>query len=237
MLRSRKGYQGDNLIFRTIMKNDYKFLLLIEGELYEWSKQFITGAELKSLAGILVNQELYLSLKDPWDDELINNDAKVDLARPGVEHFYVKHPLKFKLDGNVFAWNSQFITGLQLRAICNIDEESDIFLKIKGPYEDQLIEDHTKVDLARPGIEKFISKDKIITLIVSGKKKEWEKRTISFVEVVTLAFGTFSENVNVAYTVTYSRGPKKNPQGSMVKGDNVFVKNKMIFNVTATDKS
>jgi len=74
-------------------------------------------------------------------------------------------------------------------------------------------------------------------LIVNGREKPWEKRNISFVEVVVLAFGHFNENPNIVYTVTYDRGPHQNPEGSMVKGDLVFVKNKMIFNATETDKS
>jgi hypothetical protein len=37
--------------------------------------------------------------------------------------------------------------------------------------------------------------------------------------------------------VSYEDGPRKNPQGSLTEGQTVFVKNWMIFNVTATDKS
>jgi hypothetical protein len=54
---------------------------------------------------------------------------------------------------------------------------------------------------------------------------------------VVLAFGTYDSNSAKVYTVTYDRGPNQNQEGSMVKGDVVFVKDKMIFNVTATDKS
>ena len=74
-------------------------------------------------------------------------------------------------------------------------------------------------------------------LIVNGREKEWEENIITFQQVVILAFGNYDPNPNKVYTVTYDRGPHKNPEGSMVNVNTVFLKNKMIFNVTATDKS
>lgn len=74
-------------------------------------------------------------------------------------------------------------------------------------------------------------------LIVNGRDKTWSEKEISFENAVILAFGSYDANPNKVYTVTYDRGPHQNPEGSMVFGDVVFTKNKMIFNVTATDKS
>lgn len=76
-----------------------------------------------------------------------------------------------------------------------------------------------------------------IEIIVNGRPKPWPKKLISFEEVVVLAFGSYNNNPNVCYTVTYSKGHHSKPEGSMVKGQEVKVKRKMIFNVTATDKS
>lgn len=76
-----------------------------------------------------------------------------------------------------------------------------------------------------------------IEIIVNGRPKQWSKKLISFEEVVVLAFGSYNNNPNVCYTVTYSKGHHSKPEGSMVKGQEVKVKRKMIFNVTATDKS
>lgn len=81
-------------------------------------------------------------------------------------------------------------------------------------------------------------KDKVkVTLIVNGEEKGWDFKEISFDQVIILAFGSISNNPNICYTVTYKRGPGQNREGSMVKGDVVRVKNKMVFNVTSTDKS
>ncbi|WP_417612572.1 multiubiquitin domain-containing protein [Owenweeksia hongkongensis] len=80
-------------------------------------------------------------------------------------------------------------------------------------------------------------KHRDIPIIVNGRSKEWHKKTISFEELVILAFGTISENPNTCYTVTYSRGNGHKPTGSLIKGEVIKVKPKMIFNVSATDKS
>lgn len=76
-----------------------------------------------------------------------------------------------------------------------------------------------------------------LILIVNGRDKEWNDKEINFEEVVKLAFGSVNSNPNVCYTVTYKKGPGQNREGSMVQDDVVRVKNKMIFNVTSTDKS
>jgi hypothetical protein len=74
-------------------------------------------------------------------------------------------------------------------------------------------------------------------VILNGREKPWKDKTITFEQVVVLAFGSYDPNPQKIYTVTYDRGPHENPAGSMVRGETVFTKNKMIFNATATDKS
>ena len=79
--------------------------------------------------------------------------------------------------------------------------------------------------------------DKEITIIVNTREKTWDKKEISYEEVVVLAFGSYSSDENIVYTVTFSRGPESHHEGSLVKGDSVKVKKGMIFNVTQTNKS
>ncbi len=148
--------------------------------------------------------------------------------------------LQLTIDNKKYDWNLQYITGEEVKKLANIPEEDDLFLAIKKPWKDEPISNDTKVDLARPGIEKFFSVKHIdlpVTIIVNGKEKSWDKREISFEEVVKLAFDNFVDNGSTLYTVTYKRGPEQNPDGTMVRGDKVFVKSKMIFNATPTDKS
>jgi len=156
-----------------------------------------------------------------------------------LEHGQVKRLLHLSINGKSYEWEKEYITGAEIRHLGKIPHEEDIFLAIKKPWEDEPIPDDKQVNLARPEIEHFYSKDKHhkFTLIVNGRPKPWIEKTITFEQVVVLAFGSYDPNPHKVYTVTYDRGPHENPEGSMVKGDKVCVKDKMIFNVTCTDKS
>jgi hypothetical protein len=150
-----------------------------------------------------------------------------------------KHVLELTINGNRCHWHQQFITGAEIRKLGNIPPDDEIFLAIKKPWEDEQITDEKQVNLARPEIEHFYSKDKHfrIELIVNLREKLWTQKTISFEQVVVLAYGSYNNNQNKVYTITYDRGPHQNPEGTMVEGKIVFVKNKMIFNVNQADKS
>jgi hypothetical protein len=211
--------------------------LIIDGKQFKWHDQYITGSEIKKLGGLPAEAELFLAITNPWRDELIGNDERVDLARPGIEQFFEKKKLRYTIDGREFESFKQYIKGAQIRKEGSISDDYDIFLFISGGYEDEPIGDNDWVDLARPGIEHFISKKPEVKIIVNGKEKLWNKKQISFAEVIILAFGTYNDTPTMVYTVGFEDGPKQNPEGSMIKGAMVFIKNKMIFHATATDKS
>ncbi len=212
---------------------------VIEGKEYETFDQYKTGAELKQLAGIPLDTELFLSVSKPYQDELIENEKQVNLARPETEYFFVKKKLKFFINAKPFTWYKQYIRGIQIRELGNIPAEDIIFLDLKEGWQDDEILDDEIVDLARPGKEKFFSKPKPteLTIIVNARSHVWKEINISFEQLVALAFGSYDNNPNKGYTVTYSRGWDPKSEGTMVKGAGVRVKNKMIFDVTATDKS
>lgn len=144
--------------------------------------------------------------------------------------------LQLTIDGKQFEWHQQYITGAEIRKLGSIPPEDEIFLAIKKPWEDEPISDDKQVNLARPEIEHFYSKVKV-TLIVNGRPKPWAEKSITFEEAVALAYGSYDPNPDKAYTVTYDKGPHQNPEGAMVNGTKVFVKDRMVFNVTCTDKS
>lgn len=211
--------------------------LIIEGKKYDWHEQYITGAEVKKLAGLPLDSELYLSIPDPWKDEKVSNDDRIDLARPEIEHFYVKKKLQYTINSAKFESDRQYVKGSFLRKQGNVPDNEEIFLKVEKPWVDELIKDDEFVDLARPGTEHFYSKPKEVTIVVNGTPHKWDKIKISFKDVIILAFGQYIDKPTMVYTVAYEDGPKENPEGSMFVGQEVFVKNKMVFHATATDKS
>lgn len=74
-------------------------------------------------------------------------------------------------------------------------------------------------------------------VIVNGRLKNFVGDKITFDEAVALTFGNINHSRWIIFTVTYAKGPKENMQGSMTKGDYILVQDKMVFNITATDKS
>jgi Multiubiquitin len=79
---------------------------------------------------------------------------------------------------------------------------------------------------------------KQVTIIVNARQRVvGKKEELSFDEIVALAYEIPLTGPNIVFTITYRRGEGNKPEGSLVKGQTVKVKDGMIFNVTATDKS
>lgn len=79
--------------------------------------------------------------------------------------------------------------------------------------------------------------DKNFLIYVNTRDHNWSEKEISFEQVVILAYGAISNDPKVIYTVTYKRGHGNKPEGSMVKGEVVKVKNEMRFNVSESNQS
>lgn len=76
-----------------------------------------------------------------------------------------------------------------------------------------------------------------ITVIVNGRPKHLNSTTLTFLQVVALAFDPVRTDPDVLYTVQYSRGPRENPEGELVEGGMVHIKSGMVFLVTETNRS
>jgi Multiubiquitin len=81
------------------------------------------------------------------------------------------------------------------------------------------------------------SERKTVTIVVNGEQKVVDKDRVTFDEVVDLAFNPRPVGQQIVYEITYWRGPGKKPEGHLVEGESVNVKDGMVFNVTYTDKS
>jgi len=75
------------------------------------------------------------------------------------------------------------------------------------------------------------------TIIVNGRQKVVALNELTFEDLVALAFDNPPVGQNIVFTVTYRRGHGNKPEGTLVEGDLVKIKEGMVFNVTATDKS
>jgi Multiubiquitin len=72
-------------------------------------------------------------------------------------------------------------------------------------------------------------------IVVNAQPKKWDKPRISFEELVHLAFPTPPPGDK--YTITYTKGPPRNREGTLKEGHSVWVDNGMVFDVVPTTKS
>jgi hypothetical protein len=78
---------------------------------------------------------------------------------------------------------------------------------------------------------------KTVVIVVEGTEHEWPKDEIGYAEVVTLEVPDFAQHPEITYSVRYKRGLGNKPEGTLVPGATVKVKNGMIFNVSETGQS
>jgi hypothetical protein len=78
---------------------------------------------------------------------------------------------------------------------------------------------------------------KTVEIIINAEKHRVPKGDITFEVVAGLAYnGNPPSGPNVVITITYSKG-EHDKQGSLLPGGSVKVKEGMVFNVRATDRS
>jgi hypothetical protein len=80
--------------------------------------------------------------------------------------------------------------------------------------------------------------EKQTTIIVDGTEHPWAEKEISYEQVVSLAYDNSPPTgENVLITVGYHRGHGDKPEGDLDPGQSIKVKDGMVFDVTATDRS
>jgi len=76
-----------------------------------------------------------------------------------------------------------------------------------------------------------------VTIVVDGMPHEVNKGTVTYVEIVTLAYPDYPQHPEITYSVTYKKGPTANPEGILSVNGHVVVKEGMVFNVSRTGQS
>lgn len=78
---------------------------------------------------------------------------------------------------------------------------------------------------------------KLVTIIVNATPHQWPKGEITYAEVVTLEEPGYAQHPEITYSVTFERGQGNKPEGVLVRGAAVKVKEGMVFNVSPTGQS
>lgn len=86
--------------------------------------------------------------------------------------------------------------------------------------------------------ERHDEHERQLAIVINAKPKVVPPGEMTFEQIVSLAYdGNPPTGDNWEFTVSYRRGHGEKPAGTLVARDQVKLKEGMIFNVTATDKS
>ena len=213
--------------------------------LLEFRKAFITkenptGAEFLKAAKIHnAAEHLIFNILPNGTLEEIRPDEKVNLLSGSRRFLIFKSDRSFRveIERRIFEWGAQEIVGsVALKLIGADPDHFDLVLQVAGG-PDKVIGECESIDLGAAGIEKLKLKPKTITIIVNGRPHVVTSHTLTYLQIVQLAYPGEVPTDTKVFTVTYKRGPAAHPQGTVVEGSSVKVKNKEIFNVVPSDKS
>lgn len=130
-------------------------------------------------------------------------------------------------------------TGAALYVLGKVPPGHQLYREVQGNEEDEPVYDdgekeHLKED------EHFYSEQvchKGFEIIVNAQPEHLDTKKVSYEQVVKFAFPTPPPGENIEFLVTYYNGPKQDPKGTLTAGHSVKVKNEMVFNVQATNRS
>jgi len=113
----------------------------------------------------------------------------------------------------------------------------------QGSYPDYHVRDINgiKTPVSNPdtnecnNLDSDCKKNESYTIIINGEENTVNLNEISFEELIKLS--NLGESDITTFTITYRRGYGNKPEGSLVEGESVKIKDRMVFNVIATDKS
>lgn len=128
-------------------------------------------------------------------------------------------------------------TGAALYALGHVASGLDLYREVTGDREDEPIANGPEVIHLKEDEHFHSGPPKVYTIIVNGRKKEVSAKTLSFDQVVALAFNPVPVGPTVQFSVTYRKGPPKNHEGTLTEGETVRIKDGMVFDVTETNKS
>ena len=142
---------------------------------------------------------------------------------------------RFKVDDQQFESIDQIISGLKLRQLAGLTADIELYVDVPHGWQDNFVSCDDQVDLGKPGTEKFITLRKKTVIFVKGTPHDYKKEKVSYEKIVELAH--VPAQATAGYIVKYSNGPRQNPSGLMSPETEVYVCNKMDFNVRSTHQS
>jgi hypothetical protein len=216
-----------------------KFAFTVNGTRYTANDAVLQGRDILQKAGFTPASEHILIQVIRPGTKSVGLDEDVGLAEAGAEEFQAfpsDRAFTFTVDEVGYEWGAASIDEPTLRDISGTPTNKVLILDNKGG-PDSALDENSVVDLAARGAEHLRTERRVFHIIVNARPAEVANDEVSYADVVALAFNPVPTGADVIFTITYRKGPKQNPKGTLAEGHSVSIKNGMIFSVTQTNRS
>lgn len=216
-----------------------KFAFTVNGTRYTAKDAVLQGRDILQKAGCVPASEHVLIQVVRPGTKSVGLDEDVSLDEAGVEEFRAfssDRVFTFTVDEVGYEWGAATIDEPTLRDISGTASNKVLILDNKGGV-DETLDENGVLDLAARGVERLRTERRVFHIIVNARPAEVANDEVTYADVVALAFNPVPIGPDVIFTITYRKGPKQNPKGTLAEGHSVYVKNGMIFVVTQTNRS
>ncbi|VFU10189.1 multiubiquitin domain-containing protein [Methylocella tundrae] len=227
-LRPARGYRF------LLAQGDLNFQSRVVSDPVPLGRQLLEAGALDPRSGYSL-----VAILPSGDFEEVRLNEPFDLRERGAERFIAfltDRDFKLTLNDHELLWGKPVISGTILYGLAKPADGEGVFLEVPGG-EDRLVEHGELIDLTQPGIERFITARLTFEIIVNSRPRTVNARTVTFEQIVQLAFPGQHEP-NVVFSMTYRHAASTPHAGELGAGGSVDVKKKgTVFNVTRTVQS
>jgi hypothetical protein len=225
-----------------------KWAAIVDDSLYPMPRRKLKARDVLAQAGAGAEVTLVRDFNSP-NDIGFEPEAEVDLAEGNVfktvtgaceqcHHVANERPkLAFVADDHWEVTIQAKQTAESLRGLLGIADDVELLRDLESPHDEPIDDDERIAFHDGPVFITRHGEGRQIKIIVRGRPRTVVGRTISFEQVVALAYNPVRTEPFIVYTISYSRGPKANREGDLFKDQTVKIKEGMVFCVTETDKS
>ena len=217
-----------------------KFPFTVNGRSFSIDDDDPSGRDLRATARLdPASAWILIQIRDRGATS-VGLDDKVSLRKDGTAVFRAFESdrlFSFTLRERGWEWGAETILESELRQYGEVADDHDIVL---DKAHDQVVERGATIVLEGKGAEQFITRPapaREVTIRVNGRKRTVPAGLISYETVVGLAFPDAVPNPDIIFTVGFRHGGVAHPEGSLVAGQSVEVREGMIFVATSTNRS
>lgn len=167
-------------------------------------------------------------------------EVEIEVHVRAVERLPLAKRYVLRIDDAKYTVEAAAMTGRELLALAKKSPPEQYEIEqVFGNGTKRTVGLDELVDFRAPGVERFITAaaERDVRVIVNGRPKTVPRGKLCFDAIVKLAFEAPPTAPNTIFTITYKHAAGSKPEGILVEGECVQIKEGTIFNVTATVRS